>query len=65
MLAYLQVLNAEDIVAASERQVAVTTQQIERLEVLHGQGAIAPSLLYDLRGQLANETIALIRNPHA
>src|SRR5687767_14159012 len=26
MLAYLQVLNAEDIVAASEKQVAVTTQ---------------------------------------
>lgn len=65
MLAYLQVLNAEDIVAASERQVAVTTQQIERLEVLHGQGAIAPSLLYDLRGQLANEKVALISNRNA
>ena len=65
MLAYLQVLNAEDIVAAAEKQVVVTTQQIERLEVLHEQGAIAPSLLYDLRGQLANEKVALISNRNA
>jgi outer membrane protein len=65
MLAYLQVLNAEDIVAAAEKQVAVTTQQIERLEVLHEQGAIAPSLLYDLRGQLANEKVSLISNRNA
>lgn len=65
MLAYLQVLNAEDIVAAAEKQVAVTTQQIKRLEVLNQQGAIAPSLLYDLRGQQANEKVALISNRNA
>ena len=65
MLAYLQVLNGEDMVLVSEQQVRVTEQQIGRLEVLHAQGAIAPSLLYDLRGQLANEKVAVIGNRNA
>lgn len=60
MLAYLQVLNNEDLVEMARTQVAVTQQQLERLEILNKQGAISPPMLAELSGQLKGEELTLI-----
>eukprot|EP01136_Pigoraptor_vietnamica_P022376 Opistho-1_new@73443 len=52
ILAYLQVLSAQEQLSVAQSQVAVTKTQVARLETLHASGAIAPALLYDLKGQL-------------
>jgi outer membrane protein len=57
ILAYLQILNNEEQLALAVQQTAVTRQQVERLDVLNKQGAIAPSTYYDLKGQLANDEL--------
>ena len=60
ILAYLQVLNNEDVVAFAQRQAELSQKQVERLEILDKQGAISPSLLSDLRGQLMNDQLSII-----
>lgn len=65
ILAYLQVLNNEDLAAISKAQVAVTQQQVDRLEKFHRQGAISPPLLYDLRGQLKGEEVNIVNAANA
>jgi len=60
ILAYLQVLNNSDILAQARNQVTFSQKQVERLEVLDRQGAIAPSILYDLRGQYASDQLSII-----
>ena len=59
ILAYLQIVSAEDVLTQVQEQVGVTGKQIERLEILNNEGAIAPPLLYDLKGQSANEQISI------
>lgn len=59
ILAYLQIVSAEDVQKQFQEQVVVTGKQIDRLEILNKEGAIAPALLYDLKGQNANEQIAI------
>lgn len=65
ILAYLQVLNNEDVLALSQAQVSVTQKQLERLEILHKEGAISPPLLYDLTGQLKGEELTVVTNQNA
>ncbi|HEY0679352.1 MAG TPA: TolC family protein [Chitinophagaceae bacterium] len=60
ILAYLQVLSGEDQLTQSMNQAALSKTQVERLEKLNQQGAIAPALLYDLKGQLANDELAIV-----
>jgi outer membrane protein len=60
ILAYLQVLNNEDVLAISREQFNVTGKQVERMEVLVKEGASANYLLSDLKGQLGNEKIAMV-----
>lgn len=60
ILAYLQVLTNEDLLVQAQRQVELTQQQVQRLEVLYNEGAGTPSDLYDLKGQLANDQLAVI-----
>jgi len=60
ILAYLLVLNNEDILAQAKNQADFSKKQVERLEVLDKQGAIAPSILYDLRGQYASDQLSII-----
>lgn len=60
ILAYLQVLSNEDVLAQSKRQADLSKQQVERLDLLNKQGAVAPSLLSDLRGQYANDQLGII-----
>ncbi len=60
ILAYLQILNNEDQLIQAKQQASVTENQVERLEILDKDGAIAPALLYDLKGQLANDELSII-----
>lgn len=60
ILAYLQVLNNEDLLASAEAQRAVSQKQLERLTVLDQQGAIKPSELTDVKGQLMNDELNIL-----
>lgn len=65
ILAYLQILNNEDQLVLSRNQAILSRKQLERLEALDKQGAIAPALMYDLRGQLANDELAIVNGENA
>ena len=62
ILAYLQILSAEEVLQQSKLQETVSSRQIERLKILNEQGAIAPSEFYDLKGQVAEEQLAIANN---
>jgi outer membrane protein len=65
ILAYLLVLNNEDLLVQTRNQASLSQKQTERLEVLNRQGAIAPSMYSDLRGQYAGDQLALINTENA
>jgi outer membrane protein len=65
ILAYLQVLSNEDILVVNKAQAETTKKQVERMGVLVKEGAAANYLLSDLKGQLANEEIAIINSSNA
>jgi len=65
ILAYLNVLSAEDILANSRNQQDVTSNQVDRLNILNQSGAIPPSQYYDLKGQYANDQITVVDNQSA
>lgn len=60
MLAYLQVLNTQDLLLAAIKQKEVSMEQFNRLEVLDKQGAISPSQLTDVKGQLMNDELNIL-----
>lgn len=60
ILAYLQVLSVEDQLAQAKNQAELSAKQVERLEIMHQQGAVRPSDLSDLKGQLANDQLTII-----
>jgi outer membrane protein len=60
ILAYLQVLNNEDLAALARQQVAVVQKQVERLQILDSRGAIAPSQLAELTGQMKESELAVL-----
>lgn len=62
ILAYLQVLSAGDVLTQSKEQVLVTQKQVERLNTLNESGAITPSQYFDLKGELADDEIAIVNN---
>jgi outer membrane protein len=62
ILAYLQILTNVDLLEQAKKQEAVSRQQVERLEIMHKEGAIKPSDLYDLKGQLADNKLAIINS---
>src|SRR5690242_295608 len=62
ILAYLQVLSAEEILKQSEAQVLVTQKQVERLGILNQSGAILPADFFDMKGQLATDQVAIADN---
>jgi outer membrane protein len=65
ILAYLQILTNEELLQQSINQAAVTKQQVERLNILNAAGAITPAQLYDLKGQLGNDELAIVNNRNA
>jgi outer membrane protein len=60
ILAYLQVLNNEDVLELTKKQTAVTQKQVERLTTLNNEGAIAPAILSDMQGQYATDQLAVV-----
>ncbi|NEU08565.1 TolC family protein [Flavihumibacter sp. R14] len=62
ILNYLQILSNEDLLNQSILQARVSEEQVKRLQVLDKEGAIAPSLLFELQGQLANDELAIVTN---
>jgi outer membrane protein len=65
MLAYLQVLNNEDLLKLAQTQVEVTKKQVERLDILNKNGALQPALLYDMKGQFATDELGVINVQNA
>jgi len=60
ILAYLQVLNNEDVLDLTKKQTAVTQKQVERLTTLNNEGAIAPATLSDMQGQYATDQLSVV-----
>lgn len=60
ILAYLQVLSNEDILTQANSQAEVSRQQVVRLEKMNREGAISPSLLSNLQGELAGNELAVV-----
>ncbi len=59
-LAYLQVLSNEEQLNQAASQVEVSKAQVTRLNTLEKNEAISPSVLYDTKGQLANDRLSYI-----
>lgn len=62
ILAYLQVLNSEDRLSLSTRQRDVSRNQLERLQILDKQGAISPSQVSDIKGQLMDDELSVVNS---
>ena len=60
ILAYLAVLNNEDMIAAAVKQKELSGKQLERLDILDKQGAISPSQVSDVKGQLMNDELNIL-----
>ena len=60
LLAYLQILNNTDLLEQANNQLIVTGKQVDRLDILNKAGSIVPALLYDLKGQYANDQLAVV-----
>ena len=65
ILTYLQILSNEDLLNQSLLQAGLSSEQVRRLQVLDKQGAVAPALLFDMQGQLANDELSIINNRNA
>jgi outer membrane protein len=62
ILAYLQILTNTDLLQQAQKQADVTQKQVERLELMNQQGAIKPSDLSDMKGQLADNKVTIIKS---
>lgn len=65
ILSYLTVLNNREQWKMALQQTEVSRQQVQRLTVLQANGAIAPSELYNMRGQLAANELAALKASQA
>lgn len=65
IMAYLQVLTNEDLLALSYQQQEVSTRQVERLDIRNADSAADPKELYDLKGQLANDQLAVVNTQNS
>lgn len=59
IIAYLQVLNIKEQIGQLEARAELSRKQVQRLETMHKEGAVPPLQLYDLKGQLANDELAM------
>lgn len=60
ILAYLQVLSAEEQLAASVKRRDLTREQVDRLDVLYQNGATQPGIYFDLKAQLSSDEVTVI-----
>ncbi|RMB57119.1 TolC family protein [Dokdonia sinensis] len=59
-LAFLQVLNARDVVSLTATRLESTNEQVKRLETLFAEETGNPAEFRDLQGQISNDEAALI-----
>ncbi|WP_211229775.1 TolC family protein [Olivibacter sitiensis] len=55
ILAYLQVMNSQDVLKQNEQRLNVTLKQLDRTKVLLDEGNTKPDEYYDLQGQAEGE----------
>jgi outer membrane protein len=60
VLAYLQVINNEDVLSVARAQVEISAQQVARTEKLVQAGALPLANLLDLKAQLANDELSIV-----
>lgn len=60
VLAYLSVLNNEELVGVAQLQVQTSSEQAERTDKLVKAGSLPINNLYDLQSQLANDQLSLV-----
>jgi outer membrane protein len=60
ILAYLTVLNNEDLLAEANKRVELAKEQVDRLAILDKEGAIPPSQFSDLKGTFAGEQLGVV-----
>lgn len=60
ILAYLTVLNNQDLLEQSQNRAGLSKQQVDRLTVLDKEGAILPILFTDLKGQYAGDLVSIV-----
>lgn len=65
LLAYLQILNSEELLKLANTQAEVTKKQIDRLVIMDKAGAIQPAVLYDMKAQLASDELAVVSADNA
>lgn len=65
ILGYFQVLNNEDLLEQARNRTGLSKTQVDRLEVLNKEGAIVPSLLFDLKGQYSGDQISIVTAQNA
>lgn len=59
-LAYLQILNNQELILVAQKQLEATQEQLLRTGKLVEAGSLAESNLFDLRSQLANDELSLV-----
>lgn len=57
---YLQAISNADLLIQAQNQAEVSRQQLQRLEVLHKNGAVKPSDYYDVKGQNGTDKMNVI-----
>jgi outer membrane protein len=57
---YLQVINNTDLLTQAGSQLAVSKQQLQRMQVMNANGAVKPSDYYDVKGQQATDQLTVI-----
>lgn len=64
ILAYLNILSTEEQLGMAERQAEATRKRADLLEIQNREGAISPSDLSDMKGQLGSDelTVATTQN---
>ncbi|PRD52717.1 TolC family protein [Sphingobacterium gobiense] len=60
--AYVLVLTAQDMLLQAEGQLAVTRENVDRMEIMQREGAADPGDFYDLKGQLRTDQNMLETN---
>jgi outer membrane protein len=65
ILAYLNVLSLEEQLGMAERQADATRKRVELLSIQNQEGAISPSDLTDMKGQLASDQLTITSTQNA
>lgn len=60
ILGYLSVLNNEDQLQLAYQQASTSQAALDRLQVMNTQGAVKPSDVSDLKGQLMNDQLNIL-----